>query len=207
MEEDLKKAVIFFEEEIQVKVFLTKEYLREDSYIPVAGVGKGKVVYLGKATPKDYGKSYLCWDRDIAEWVVAPLKSVTLQVSLEEAIKWYLSEEKIAINLAIKAFGEERLLSEVRVAAFDRVCPYLKSNLNNIYVQLVTLRNYLNDDWVFCPTDPAYYLGRNITSIKTKVDGVYVNMCGTDSSHVIFRSPRLAVVAAQIIGDRVRLIL
>lgn len=110
-----------------------------------------------------------------------------LEITLEQARKWYESGNEDLKKLALTAFSEEVLvpsLGEKILESEKRIgmCYFLPLGISEQTKSLICLQivaNYLNNGWNKTESNSGYFLGRGSSlSGKTETDikGVYVVM-------------------------------
>lgn len=108
-----------------------------------------------------------------------------LEVTLEQARKWYESDNEDLKKLALTAFGEEMLIpsfGEILESKKDWDVLFLPLEVSEQTRSLICLQivaNYLNNGWNKTESNNGYFLGRGSSlSGKTETDikGVYIGM-------------------------------
>lgn len=136
-----------------------------------------------------------------------------LEVTLEQARKWYESDNKDLKKLALTAFSEEVLvpsLGEILESekAWDVLfLPLGASEQTKSLICLQTVANYLNNGWGKTECNIGYFLGKGSSlSGKTETDikGVYVAMHQNVKypGVVYFRTVADAQKAVKILGKK-----
>lgn len=136
-----------------------------------------------------------------------------LEVTLEQARKWYESDNEDLKKLALTAFSEEVLvpsLGEILESEKDWDVLFLPlgvSEQTKSLICLQTVANYLNNGWSKTECNTGYFLGKGSPlSGKTKTDikGVYVTMHQSVKypGVVYFRTAADAQKAVKILGKK-----
>lgn len=108
-----------------------------------------------------------------------------LEVTLEQARKWYESDNKDLKKLALTAFSEEVLVPSLgEILESEKAwgvlfLPLGASEQTKSLICLQTVANYLNNGWGKTECNIGYFLGKGSSlSGKTETDikGVYVAM-------------------------------
>ena len=136
-----------------------------------------------------------------------------LEVTLEQARKWYESDNEDLKKLALTAFSEEVLvpsLGEILESEKDwdvLFLPLGASEQTKSLICLQTVANYLNNGWGKTECNIGYFLGKGSSlSGKTETDikGVYVAMHKNVKypGVVYFRTVADAQKAVKILGKK-----
>lgn len=136
-----------------------------------------------------------------------------LEVTLEQARKWYESDNEDLKKLALTAFSEEVLvpsLGEILESEKDwdvLFLPLGASEQTKSLICLQTVANYLNKGWIKTECNIGYFLGKGSSlSGKTETDikGVYVAMHQNVKypGVVYFRTVADAQKAVKILGKK-----
>lgn len=136
-----------------------------------------------------------------------------LEVTLEQARKWYESDNEDLKKLALTAFSEEVLvpsLGEILESEKDwdvLFLPLGASEQTKSLICLQTVANYLNNGWGKTECNIGYFLGKGSSlSGKTETDikGVYVAMHQNVKypGIVYFRTVADAQKAVKILGKK-----
>lgn len=136
-----------------------------------------------------------------------------LEVTLEQARKWYESDNEDLKKLALTAFSEEVLvpsLGEILESEKDwdvLFLPLGASEQTKSLICLQTVANYLNNGWGKTECNIGYFLGKgSFLSGKTETDikGVYVAMHQNVKypGVVYFRTVADAQKAVKILGKK-----
>lgn len=136
-----------------------------------------------------------------------------LEVTLEQARKWYESDNEDLKKLALTAFSKEVLvpsLGEILESEKDwdvLFLPLGASEQTKSLICLQTVANYLNNGWGKTECNIGYFLGKGSSlSGKTETDikGVYVAMHQNAKypGVVYFRTVADAQKAVKILGKK-----
>lgn len=136
-----------------------------------------------------------------------------LEVTLEQARKWYESDNKDLKKLALTAFSEEVLVPSLgEILESEKAwgvlfLPLGASKQTKSLICLQTVANYLNNGWGKTECNIGYFLGKGSSlSGKTETDikGVYVVMHQNVKypGIVYFRTVADAQKAVKILGKK-----
>lgn len=136
-----------------------------------------------------------------------------LEVTLEQARKWYESDNKDLKKLALTAFSEEVLVPSLgEILESEKAwgvlfLPLGASEQTKSLICLQTVANYLNNGWGKTECNIGYFLGKGSSlSGKTETDikGVYVAMHQNVKypGVVYFRTVADAQKAVKILGKK-----
>lgn len=136
-----------------------------------------------------------------------------LEVTLEQARKWYESDNKDLKKLALTAFSEEVLVPSLgEILESEKAwgvlfLPLGASEQTKSLICLQTVANYLNNGWGKTECNIGYFLGKGSSlSGKTETDikGVYVVMHQNVKypGIVYFRTVADAQKAVKILGKK-----
>lgn len=136
-----------------------------------------------------------------------------LEVTLEQARKWYESGNEDLKKLALTAFGEEMLIpsfGEILESKKDWDVLFLPLEVSGQTRSLICLQivaNYLNNGWNKTESNCGYFLGKGSSlSGKTETDikGVYIGMHQNVKypGVVYFRTVADAQKAVKILGKK-----
>lgn len=136
-----------------------------------------------------------------------------LEVTLEQARKWYESDNKDLKKLALTAFSEEVLVPSLgEILESEKAwgvlfLPLGASEQTKSLICLQTVANYLNNVWGKTECNIGYFLGKGSSlSGKTETDikGVYVVMHQNVKypGIVYFRTVADAQKAVKILGKK-----
>lgn len=136
-----------------------------------------------------------------------------LEVTLEQARKWYESDNEDLKKLALTAFSEEVLvpsLGEILESEKDwdvLFLPLGASEQTKSLICLQTVANYLNNGWGKTECNIGYFLGKGSSlsgKAETDIKGVYVAMHQNVKypGVVYFRTVADAQKAVKILGKK-----
>lgn len=136
-----------------------------------------------------------------------------LEVTLEQARKWYESDNEDLKKLALTAFSEEVLvpsLGEILESEKDwdvLFLPLGASEQTKSLICLQTVANYLNNGWGKTECNIGYFLGKGSSlsgKAETDIKGVYVAMHQNVKypGIVYFRTVADAQKAVKILGKK-----
>lgn len=136
-----------------------------------------------------------------------------LEVTLEQARKWYESDNEDLKKLALTAFSEEVLvpsLGEILESEKDwdvLFLPLGASEQTKSLICLQTVANYLNNGWGKTECNIGYFLGKGSSlsgKAETDIKGMYVAMHQNVKypGVVYFRTVADAQKAVKILGKK-----
>lgn len=136
-----------------------------------------------------------------------------LEVTLEQARKWYESDNKDLKKLALTAFSEEVLVPSLgEILESEKAwgvlfLPLGASEQTKSLICLQTVANYLNNGWGKTECNIGYFLGKGSSlsgKMETDIKGVYVVMHQNVKypGIVYFRTVADAQKAVKILGKK-----
>lgn len=132
-----------------------------------------------------------------------------IKVTLEQAIEWYNSGNRILRTLALSAYTEDELKLNFRYIS-SKVCntcfcasvPVDEAEKYNTLVDLAVIAKFFNGSWKKTTSNTGYFLVNYNSG-----SGPVVNTCHNTvqcAGIVYFRNQEDAIKAAKILGDRVK---
>lgn len=131
-----------------------------------------------------------------------------IKITLEQAIEWYNSGNRILRTLALSAYTEDELKlnfkyinSKVCNTCFCANVPVDEEEKYNTLVDLAVIAKFFNGSWKKTTSNTGYFLSNYNNIIGPEVDQHNtVQYAGI----VYFRNQEDAIKAAKILGDRVK---
>lgn len=131
-----------------------------------------------------------------------------IKVTLEQAMEWYNSGNRILRTLALSAYTEDELKlnfkyinSKVCNTCFCANVPVDEAEKYNTLVDLAVIAKFFNGSWKKTTSNTGYFLANYNNVIGPEVDQHNtVQYAGI----VYFRNQEDAIKAAKILGDRVK---
>lgn len=131
-----------------------------------------------------------------------------IKVTLEQAMEWYNSGNRILRTLALGAYTEDELKlsfkyisSKVCNTCFCANVPVDEAEKYNTLVDLAVIAKFFNGSWKKTTSNTGYFLANYNSVIGPAIDQHNtVKYAGI----VYFRNQEDAIKAAKILGDRVK---
>ena len=129
-----------------------------------------------------------------------------IKVTLEQAIEWYNSDNRILRTLALSAYTEDELnisfkyiSSKVCNTCFCANVPVDEAAKYNTLVDLAVIAKFFNGSWKKTIGNTGYFLVNTCNGVDVDQHNI-IKYAGI----VYFRNPEDAIKAAKILGDRVK---
>ena len=144
------------------------------------------------------------------------METRNISVTLEQAIKWYNSENATLRELALNAYTKEEL--EPDYNSIDRevnqICtclciPKCEGKKFQVLAKLATIAKYYNKDWKRTAYNTGYFIsnhnpGNGPVDDCYKNTGVYKHYTAQYAGVVYFKNYEDAVKALEILGDEAK---
>lgn len=139
-----------------------------------------------------------------------------IKVTLEQAIEWYNSGNRILRTLALGAYTEDELKfnleyinSKVCNTCFCASVPTSEAGKYNTLADLAIIAKFFNGSWKKTTSNTGYFLGSYNVVIGPAVDtcngvSVYQHNTVQYAGIVYFKNQEDVIKAVKILGDRVK---
>ena len=139
------------------------------------------------------------------------METRNISVTLEQAIKWYNSENATLRELALNAYTKEELelnynLIESQVDRQVCVCscvPRGEGRKFQVLAKLAIIAKYYNKDWKKTACNTGYFIGNYNNGNSPAID-IYTNSNAQYTGVVYFKNYKDAAKAIEILGDEVK---
>lgn len=134
----------------------------------------------------------------------------SIRVTLEEATRWYISDNDILRSLALSAYTKKELTNNISYFR-SKVCTsnkYINIPIDNnekysVLADLDIIAEYLNGNWKKAKTNTGYFLTVEPKSKKIVISySIYYHVGVT-----YFKDSESATKALEIIGERIKCLL
>lgn len=139
-----------------------------------------------------------------------------IKITLEQAIEWYNSGNRILRTLALSTYTKDELKlsfkyisSKVYNTCFYANVPVDEAEKYNTLVDLAVIAKFFNGSWKKTTSNTGYFLSNYNNAIGPAIDicngvGIYQHNIVQYAGTVYFRNQEDAIKAVKILGDRVK---
>lgn len=141
----------------------------------------------------------------------------SVNISLEEAIKWYNSDNEKLKTLALKAYTEDKLklklkylYSKVKNCIYCTFIPKDEADKYDVLAELEVIAKYFNGEWKKTKNNSGYFLGEFIDSnpyLVSSYNGIgiyYTHDASLYAGVIYFKNLEDIIQAIKILGKKVK---
>ena len=137
------------------------------------------------------------------------METRNISVTLEQAIKWYNSENAILRELALNAYTKEELEPDYNSIdrEVDQICtciciPKCEGKKFQVLAKLATIAKYYNKDWKKTNNNTGYFIWK-YNDVNNPIS-IYTSSVTQYTGVVYFKNYEDALKALKILGDEAK---